>query len=160
MHRESAQSERRVGCSEARAAMRSLGAEVQIFNASTEREIDSALATLVERRAGGVVVVTDALFNSRPDQVAALAARHALPAIYSLREFAAAGGLMSYGTRLVDTYRQADIYAGRILKGELPAELPVVQATSVQLVINLRTAKTLGISLPLTLLGRADEVIE
>jgi putative ABC transport system substrate-binding protein len=144
---------------EAEVATRTIGLELNVVNASTEHEIDIAFATLAQR-AHAVVVVSDALFNSRPDQLAAQAARHVLPAIYSLREFTTAGGLVSYGTNLADAYRQAGIHTARILKGEKPADLPVVQATKVHLVINLKTAKTLGLIFPVTLLGRADEVIE
>jgi putative tryptophan/tyrosine transport system substrate-binding protein len=145
---------------EAQEATRTLGLQLRISNASTEREIDTAFTTLAQTGASGVVVIADALFNSRPDQLVALAARYALPTIYSLREFAEAGGLMSYGTSLADVYRQVGVYTGRILKGEKPAELPVVQATKVELVINFKTARTLGLTFPLTLLGRADQVIE
>jgi putative ABC transport system substrate-binding protein len=145
---------------EAQEATRTLGLQLNILNASTEREIDTAFTTLTENGAGGVVVVADALFNSRPNQLVALAARHALPTIYSLREFAEAGGLLSYGTSIADVYRQVGVYTGRILKGEKPADLPVVQSTRVELVINVKTAKSLGLTFPITLLGRADEVIE
>jgi putative tryptophan/tyrosine transport system substrate-binding protein len=145
---------------EAQEATRTLGLQLHILNASTEREIDTAFTTLTKRGAGAVVVVSDGFFNSRPDQFAALAARHALPAIYAFREFARAGGLMSYGTSLTDANRQVGVYAGRILNGAKPADLPVIQATKVELVINVKTAKTLGITFPLSLLGRADEVIE
>ena len=145
---------------EAQEATRTLGLQLHISNASTESEIDTAFMTLAQNGAGGVVVVADALFNSRPDQLVALAARHALPTIYSLREFAEAGGLMSYGTSIADVYRQVGVYTGRILKGEKPADLPVVQATKVELVINFKTARTLGLIIPTPLLGRADEVIE
>jgi len=145
---------------EAQDATRTLGLRLHTLNASTDREIDTAFTTLAQNGAGGVVVVADALFNSRPNQLVALAARHALPTIYSLREFAEAGGLLSYGTSIADVYRQVGVYTGRILKGEKPADLPVVQAVKVELVLNLRTAKTLGITLPLSLLGRVDEVIE
>ena len=136
------------------------GCKFQVLNASTEREIDARLRQVVELQAGGLVIATDALFISRREQLGALAARHAIPAIYQFREFAAAGGLMSYGGSLADMYRQSGIYTGRILKGEKPADLPVQQATKVELVINLKTAKALGLAVPPTLLGRADEVIE
>jgi putative ABC transport system substrate-binding protein len=106
------------------------------------------------------VIGTDALFNSRSEQLAALTIRHAMPAIYQFREFVSAGGLMSYGTTIVDTYRPLGVYTGRILKGEKPAELPVQQATKVELIINMKAAKTLNITVPVSLLGRADEVIE
>jgi len=145
---------------EAQEAARTLGLQLHILNASTEREIDTAFTTLTQKGADAVVVVSDGFFNSRPDQFAALAGRHALPAIYAFREFARAGGLMSYGTSIADAYRQTGIYTGRILKGEKPADLPVMQAVKVELLINLKTAKTLGLTFPLTLLGRADEVIE
>jgi putative tryptophan/tyrosine transport system substrate-binding protein len=145
---------------EAQEATRILGLQLQIANASSEHEIDTAFTTLAQKGVGAVVVVSDALFNSRPDHLVALAARHALPAIYSLREFITAGGLMSYGNRLADAYRQAGVHTGRILKGEKPADLPVVQATKVELVINSKTAQALGLTIPIHLLGRADEMIE
>jgi putative tryptophan/tyrosine transport system substrate-binding protein len=115
---------------------------------------------MVQQRAGAVVVAGDAFFNSRKEQFVVLAARHALPTISTFREFAAAGGLMSYGTSLADGYRQTGVYAGRILKGEKPAEMPVQQAVKIELVINLQTARALGLTVPLPMLGRADEVIE
>jgi putative ABC transport system substrate-binding protein len=145
---------------EAREATRALGLKLHVLNASAERDIDAAFAAFVQNRADAVVVVSDALFNSRPNELVALAARHALPTIYSLREFAMDGGLMSYGTSLADAYRQAGQYTGRILKGAKPADLPAVQATKVELILNLKTARTLGITFPTTLLGRADEVVE
>jgi putative tryptophan/tyrosine transport system substrate-binding protein len=120
----------------------------------------TVFASLVQLRAGGLVVGPDALFNTRSERLAALAMHYAVPAIYQYREFAAAGGLMSYGTDITDTYRTVGVYTGRALKGEKPGELPVQQTTKVELIINMKTAKTLGLTFPLTLLGRADEVIE
>jgi putative tryptophan/tyrosine transport system substrate-binding protein len=143
-----------------RDAARSLGLQLHVLDASTEGEIDAAFEKLIELRAGGLVVSVDAFLNSQRAQIVALAARHAVPAIYGVREFAAAGGLMSYGTDLTDGYRQVGIYAGKILKGAKPADLPVQRVVRVEFVINLKTAKTLGLTFPITLLGRADEVIE
>jgi putative ABC transport system substrate-binding protein len=148
------------GTREAQEAARNLGLSLHFVNASTEREIDTAFATLVQGRVDALVIVTDPLFNSWPDKLAALAARHALPAIYPYREFAAAGGLINYGGNLTEPWYLAGAYAGRILKGEKAADLPVQQTTKVTLVINLKTAKSLGLTIPVTLLGRADEVIE
>jgi ABC-type uncharacterized transport system substrate-binding protein len=139
---------------------RARGREIFGLRASSEREIDAAFATLIRQRVGALLVSSDSLFFARRDQLVTLAARHAVPAIYPVREYAAAGGLMSYGTRLSDAYRQVGVYTGRILKGEKPGDLPIVQASKVELVVNLKTAKSLGITLPLTLLGRTDEVIE
>ena len=141
-------------------AARTLGLEFYVLHASSEREIDAAFATLVQLRAGALVIGADALFNSRSEQLAALTIRHRVPAIYQYREFVSNGGLMSYGTPVVDTYRPLGVYTGRILKGEKPADLPVQQATKIELIINLKTAKALGITVPLPLIGRADEVIE
>ena len=141
------------------AAARTLGLQLQVLNASTERELDIVFATLVERRAGALVIGPDAFFSNHAEQLAALALRHAVPTIYQF-EFAAAGGLMSYGSSPADSLRLLGVYAGRILKGEKPADLPVQQATKVELIINLKTAKALGITVPQLLLGRADEVIE
>jgi len=142
------------------AAARTLGLQLHILRASNERAIDDAFATLAQLRAGAFVISSDPFFNSRAEQFAALALRHAVPTIFQYREFAAAGGLMSYGGSIIDSYRQAGVYTGRILKGEKPADLPVQQSTKVELIINLKTAKALGLTVPITLLGRADEVIE
>jgi putative ABC transport system substrate-binding protein len=137
-----------------------LGLELHILNASTERELDTVFATLVQLKAGALVIGPDVFFNSHIEQIAALAIGHAVPAVYQYRPFVDAGGLLSYGSDEAETYHQVGIYAGRILKGEKPADLPVVQSTKVELIINLKTAKALGLSIPLPLLGRADEVIE
>jgi putative ABC transport system substrate-binding protein len=141
-------------------ATRELGLELHVLRASTEREIDDAFATLAQLRANALIIEADALFISYSKQLAALAARRAMPAIHATRDFVVAGGLMSYGNSPSESYRQAGIYAGRVLKGERPANLPVQQATKVNLAINLKAAKTLGVSVPNTLIGRADEVIE
>jgi putative tryptophan/tyrosine transport system substrate-binding protein len=142
------------------AAARTLGLKLHVLHASSERDFDTVFASLVQLRAGGLVIGTDALFNSRSEQLAALTTRHAVPAVYQFREFVSAGGLMSYGTTVVDTYRPLGVYTGRILKGEKPADLAVQQATKLELIINMKTAKALGITVPLPLIGRADEVIE
>jgi putative ABC transport system substrate-binding protein len=142
------------------AAARTLGLQLQVLHASTERDFDTAFATLLQLRADGLVIVTDALFVGRIEQLAALTVRHAVPTIFQNREFVAAGGLMSYGGSTTDSYRQAGVYTGRILKGEKPEDLPVQQSTKIELIINLKTAKALGLTVPPSLLTRADEVIE
>jgi putative ABC transport system substrate-binding protein len=142
------------------ATARNLGLQVHLLEASTERDFDTAFARLVQLRLGGLVISSDSYFWTRSEQLAALARRHAVPAIFGFREFAMAGGLMSYGASVTDAFRLIGVYAGRVLKGEKPADLPVQQATKVELIINLKTAKALGLTVPLPLLGRADEVIE
>jgi ABC-type uncharacterized transport system substrate-binding protein len=142
------------------AAGRALGRQIHILNASTGDEIDAAFATLAQLRADALVIGGDPLFTSRRVHLAMLAARYGVPAIYNAPEFPGAGGLMSYGASLIDAYRQTGVYAGKVLKGAKPADLPVLQPTKFQLVINLRTAKALGLEVPPMLLARADEVIE
>jgi putative ABC transport system substrate-binding protein len=141
-------------------AARTLGLGLHVLHASTERDFDAVFANLGQLRAGGLVIGTDPFFSGRSDRLAALALRHAVPTIYQYREFAAAGGLMSYGGSVTDLFHLKGVHTGRILKGEKPADLPVQRATKVELVINLKTAKALGLTFPTTLLGRADEVIE
>jgi putative tryptophan/tyrosine transport system substrate-binding protein len=142
------------------AAAGPLGLQIEVLNASNGNEIDGAFTTLVSRRADGLLVGPDAFFVSRRVQIAILAARHMVPAIYTIGDYAEAGGLISYGTDVADSTRQQGVYVGRILKGTKPTDLPVVQSTKFKLVINLRTAKALGLEVPATLLSRADEVIE
>jgi putative ABC transport system substrate-binding protein len=145
---------------ELQVAARRLGLQLHILNASTEQEIDTVFATLVHLRAGGLVIGPDALFTSRAEQLAALTLRYRVPAIFQYPEFTAAGGLMSYGTDLREGLRLGGLYTGRILKGEKPADLPVQQATKVELILNLKTAKAFGLTMPTALLVRANEVIE
>jgi putative tryptophan/tyrosine transport system substrate-binding protein len=142
------------------AAASILAVQVHVLHASTEHEIEVAFASAAQLRAGGLVIGNDPLFTSRIEPLAELALRHAVPTIYQFREFVAAGGLMSYGGSVTDEYRLFGIYTGRMLKGEKPADLPVQQSTKIELIINMKTAKALGLTFPLTLLGRADEVIE
>jgi ABC-type uncharacterized transport system substrate-binding protein len=142
------------------AAARTLGLQLHVLHASTERDFDTVFATLVQLRARGLVIGSDIFFTIRSEQFAALARHHAMPTISAYRDFAAAGGLMSYGGSLTDQFRLVGVYTGRVLKGEKPADLPVQQATKVELILNLKTAKALGLTFPLSLLGRADEIIE
>jgi ABC-type uncharacterized transport system substrate-binding protein len=145
---------------EAEAAARAIGKQVVIFNASSDAEIETAFANIVQAQCRALLVGADPFFNSRRGLIVALAARHAIPAIYEWREFVEVGGLISYGTSLVEAYRQQGIYAGRILKGEKPADLPVVQLSKFELVINLNTGKALGLVIPPSVLALANEVIE
>jgi putative ABC transport system substrate-binding protein len=142
------------------AAARILGVQLHVLHASTDQDLDTVFATAGQLRVGALMIGADPFFTSRLEQLAALGLRHALPTAYQFREFAAAGGLVSYGTSLTDTFRLAGIYTGRILNGEKPADLPVQQSTKVELILNLKTARALGVTVPLPLLGRADEVIE
>jgi putative tryptophan/tyrosine transport system substrate-binding protein len=142
------------------AAASTLGLQLRVLYASTERDFDAAFATIAELRVGGLVIANEGLFNSRNEQLAALAARYRVPAIHIEREFAAAGGLMSYGASIADSWRLVGTYTGRILKGEKPADLPVQQSTKIELHINMKTAKALGLTFPTALLVRADKVIE
>ena len=142
------------------AAARVLGLQMTVLNANSERDIDAAFTTLVQQRVGALLVASSPLFAGRREQLVSLATRHAIPAIFEWPEFVTLGGLMSYGTNLADGYHQVGIYAGKILKGGKPAGLPVQQLVKVELVINLKTARTLGLTFPLSLLGRADGVIE
>jgi putative ABC transport system substrate-binding protein len=146
---------------ELQAAAYSLGLQpLHVLHAVTDRDFDTVFATLVQLRAGGLVIGGEPFFNSRSEQLGELSTRHGVPTIYQLRTFAAAGGLASYGASLSDSYRETGVYTGRILKGEKPADLPVQQATKVELIINMKSAKALGLTVPLPLLGRTDEVIE
>jgi ABC-type uncharacterized transport system substrate-binding protein len=141
-------------------AARSIGQQIVILNASSEHDIENAFATIVQQRVGAILIGSDPFFTDQRNQLVALAALHGIPAIYQWREFTEAGGLMSYGTSLTDAYRSVGNYVGRILKGTKSADLPVQQSTKVELVINLKTARALGLTFPLPLSGRADEVIE
>ena len=143
-----------------RAAARTLGLPLHILHASSERDFDTVFANLAQLRAGALVIGTDTFFNSRSPQIAALTVRHAVPAIYQYREFAAAGGLLSYAGSITDAYRLAGVYTGRVLKGEKPADLPVQRSTKAELFVNRKTAKRLGITIPQSILLRADEVID
>jgi putative ABC transport system substrate-binding protein len=145
---------------DSQAAANALGLTLHVLEASTEPELDTAFVTLVRLRVGALAIGADPFFTSRSEQLAALTVRHAVPAVYEFREFVAAGGLIGYGASLADAYRQAGTYVARILKGDKPADLPVQQSTKVELIINLKTAKALGLTVPVPLLGRADEVIE
>jgi putative ABC transport system substrate-binding protein len=142
------------------ATARTLGLQLAVLNAGSEQDFDKVFASLVELRAGGLVIGPDPFFTGQSARLAELAQRHGMPAVYIDREFAVAGGLMSYGGDVADSYRIAGVYTGRILKGDKPADLPVQQSTKVELVINLKTAKALGLAFPPALLGRADEIIE
>ena len=144
----------------AETAAHSLKMEMLVINAGSESEIDTAFATMDQHRAGALLVASDTFFFARRDQLSSLSARHRIPAIYYLREFAQAGGLITYGNSVPDMYRQVGIYTARILKGEKPSDLPVLQPTKFELVINLKTAKALGLTIPSGVMAIADEVIE
>ena len=143
-----------------KAAASTLGLQLHVLQASTEQDFDRVFAALAQSRANALVIMPDVFFDTKSEQLAALTLRHAVPAIFQFREFVVAGGLMSYGSNETDNYRLLGTYTGRVLKGEKPADLPVVQSTKVELILNLKTAKALGLTVPLPLIGRADEVIE
>lgn len=149
-----------IGMREAEAGARALGLKLHVLNAASEADFETVFSTVAQQRLGGLVIGVDILFTGWSRQLGTLAARHGVPAIYQGHEFAAAGGLMSYGGSTADSYRLAGIYAGRILKGEKPGNLPIQQSSKVEMIINLKAAKALGLTFPITLLGRADEVIE
>jgi putative ABC transport system substrate-binding protein len=142
------------------AAARTLGVQLHVLRASTERDLDDVFAKVAQLKAGALIIAVDSFFTARRAQLGALALRHRVPAIYQSRDFAVAGGLASYGGSLADAYRLVGLYVGRILGGENPANMPVQQVTRVEMIVNIRTAKALGLSIPITMLGRADEVIE
>jgi putative ABC transport system substrate-binding protein len=142
---------------DAQAAARTLGLRLHVLHASTDRELDAVFSSLAELRAGALII---GAFTSHSEYLAALALRHAMPTIFQFRDFAVVGGLMSYGGSITDSYQKVGVYTGRILKGEKPADLPVQQSTKAELIINLKTAKALGLTVPLPLLARADEVVE
>lgn len=145
---------------EVQAAARTLNVELHVLRASSDRDFDTVFASIAQLKAGGLVIGADGVFVSQREKLGELAARHRVPAVFQFSEFAVAGGLVSYGSSLVEAHRQIGVYAGRILKGEQPADLPVQQATKIEMTINLKAAKALGVSIPLPLIGRADEVIE
>ena len=146
--------------SDVESAARAIGRKIKVLNAGSEREIDVAFEALSEMRADGLLIATNQFFSSRTKKLAALTVRHAIPTVYQSREFAAAGGLMAYGPNDADAYKLLGVYVGRILKGARPADLPVEQLARIELVINLKTAKTLGLKIPPAMVARADEVIE
>jgi putative ABC transport system substrate-binding protein len=142
------------------AAAQQFGQRIQIIHAENERDVESAFASMAQMKVGALLVATDPFFNSKRDQIVSLSARYAIPGIYEHREYVTAGGLMSYGTNLADGYRQAGIYTGRVLKGERPSDLPVSQLSKFEFVLNLKTANTLGLTIPSGVLSIADEIIE